>query len=479
MARPKANSKASSGHHGGSHHGASRGTSVDELLPPPSPPVTRQKAASTIVQEPKKSKRQQRKTKKEAEAENDHDDSSSSSSSGDHVAATTKAAASTARAKASRAVKGVKREYDEKAREVKQVVDEISSTLSASSPSSAAALSFVARLPLPGALAPSVNTKRALRAVVATAVASTVLSGAGRVLIDWLATTPLHPWDTWKAYGKTVATPGITSFLVAVAVRIFKHAIAWRSISNLVALDVLSYGPIVYLLSFFYDVSLPATVLFEGINLAADVASLSAWRWLRGEHEDDYAAETRRGKKTTAKARQTVANQMATLYDDPRTFFWSSAFSAVLYAFTFVQACRFFLPATLVVHFSGIHTVEPARTQPLFIKSSAASLRDAFWAVVLSVPALGLSAVCGVAAHTFVFGGRPSTGASRGVSAATAYNKTVAVRTAVLSLFVGVSIFARCFFGIRGVDVVGAAVFASIFAVAPLLVGAGLGFAGV
>ena len=230
----------------------------------------------------------------------------------------------------------------------------------------------------------------------------------------------------------------------------------------------------IYLLSSYYNVPLSATLFSEGINFASEFVPLLLHHYvLHRRHveavdEDDSDIE-----------------EEILLYDksvplDAISYVYSSMFAAVLYGFTFVQACRFFLPTTLVVHFLGIATVEPARAHPLS-RSAPLTFYEVFSAVFQSVPAVLLNLASGIAARTFIFNHHYGlTDVSPGFSRSAAlHRRIITVRTAVLALSVGLSIFIHCFFNIQGVDAVGASTFASIWTVAPLLVGVGLGFAGV
>lgn len=163
-------------------------------------------------------------------------------------------------------------------------------------------------------------------------------------------------------------------------------------------------------------------------------------------------------------------------------------FAAAIYNFVYVQACRFFLPSTLVVYFTGIATVDPARV-PSMLRASAPSLGEIFSAVFLSFSAMVASAICGQFSRDFIFGTIPSNkptkkGKKKATSkaftrSATFYRRSVTVNSIAASISVGLSIFMQCRYSIPGVDAYGAAVYASIWAVSPLLVGGVLCAAGV
>ncbi len=216
-------------------------------------------------------------------------------------------------------------------------------------------------------------------------------------------------------------------------------------------------------------------IISEGFEIIADIAPLLVWRWFSGYDESDYLVDEARVRDDAAR---TDSELVSTVTSDPTTFACSTFFAIVLYGFTLVQACRFFLPATLVVHFIGIATVEPARAHPLSLQEGAPSLREVLSALFLDVPAVVVTLACGIASRAFIFSG--GSAAMRYSTAALAhYRRRIAVRTVALSLAVGLDVFLRCKLGIPGVDTAGAAAFASIWSVAPLLVGAGLGYAGV
>jgi hypothetical protein len=237
------------------------------------------------------------------------------------------------------------------------------------------------------------------------------------------------------------------------------------------------------LLNSYYNVPFPAAFLSEILNYAAEQYSMDVYRYLKGPREDGDAAD------------DSDSDEFFTaMFGDIITAVYPVAFAAVIYGFVLVQACRFFLPTTLVVHFLGIATVEPARVNSLLSSSSAPSLYEVFSAVFLSISAVAVNAVCGIFSRNYIFdftksittssnnsdgnGGKnlPATSFSR---SAAIHRRTVAVRAIAASLSVGLSIFSQCLFGIPGVDAVGAAVYASIWAVAPLLVAVGLGYTGI
>lgn len=225
------------------------------------------------------------------------------------------------------------------------------------------------------------------------------------------------------------------------------------------------------MLTSYYNVPFPAAFLLKALDVVAEQNSLAAYRYLKGTSEDGNKVEDNH-------------DLFAAILRDPVTFWYPYVFATVIYGSVLVQACRFFLPTTMVVHFLGIATVEPARVHSI-LPSSAPSLYDVFSAVFLSFSALFLNFLCGISSRDFIFGSARSSSNSNSLAAtsfsrsAAVYRRTVALRAVAASLSVGLSIFSQCLFGIPGVDAVGAATFASIWAVAPLLVGVGLGYTGI
>lgn len=322
---------------------------------------------------------------------------------------------------------------------------------------------------LPGVLSQSVDTWEAVRGIMACAAAAAAGALTARVFFDWIASGEMLGWDAWLAYMRTVALPSFLSAVTALAMRIVKLGLTWGSVTNMVALDVLAYAPLVYLFSSFYGIAPSAALSSAAIDLVADVLPILAWKQFVVDVAVDEGAINE--DEAVALEMEELATESAVLRD-PVTFSLSSAFAAVLYGFTFVQACRFFLPTTFVLHFLDIATVEPARVLPL--STLPTSLSDVGSAIFLSWPGFLLNVLCGTAARSFLF-----SDADVPSPYSLFYRPVVAIRTAALSLAVGLNVFLQCYLNIQGVDGVGAMAYASIWTVAPVLVGLCLGLAGV
>ncbi|EFX00053.1 hypothetical protein CMQ_7055 [Grosmannia clavigera kw1407] len=323
---------------------------------------------------------------------------------------------------------------------------------------------------LPGALSPSVDTSRALGVIAVCAIVSSALSLASHMLVNWITSTSTlpPPWAAWTSYLGAMALPSALTPISSLAIRMCKISLAWGRITNVVALDVLAYGPMVYLFAVLHCIPLPAALVVAAIDLIADVLPLLAWKRLADSTTSDDDDDDGVDEAGTIKADLTSDSGG---FGDPVTYACSAAFASALYSFTFVQACRLYLPRIFVVHFWNIATVKPVRTLPISA-TFPPSVSEFGKAVFLGWPSVVLSLVCGVAAYSFIF-----TGTSSPPSASPSYKKFVAVRTAALSLVVSTNIFLQCFMGVRGIDVVGALTYAAVWAAAPLLVGAALALA--
>ncbi|CAK7266023.1 hypothetical protein SEPCBS119000_001813 [Sporothrix epigloea] len=430
---------------------------------PPSPPATRRKAYATTVEAdaPKKT-RGHRRSKSKSEYSQDGDGVGSDDDNKLIAAAANRAGRT--RAKAAKTSSVASREVDRSLRKAKKVVSELSDTFEETR-----------SWPLPGSLSyVSEGDLGELGRMAMWSIASLIVSAAARSLFGMLSTGWSQTWVTFPSHAYTADLSSIGSVLAMFASRMLRMTLSngYLALPNLIALNVLYYGPIIFLLSTYYDVPLTATLFSEGIDFASDLVPLFLHRYVLRRTKEPLPEDE--GDK----------NDGFLLYDnsisfDPVSYVYSSVLAAVLYAFTFVQACRLFLPKTLVVHFYGIATVEPARVYSLS-PSTMPKLHELFSAVFQSVPTVLLNLACGTAARTFIFNHQYGlSDASPGFSHSAAFfRRVVALRTATLSLSVGLSIFLHCYYNIPGVDAVGAAAFASIWAVAPLLVGVGLASTG-
>lgn len=154
--------------------------------------------------------------------------------------------------------------------------------------------------------------------------------------------------------------------------------------------------------------------------------------------------------------------------------------AATIYSVTLFAAYSSYLPVTLVTYFDNIPTIAAAHSES-----------------VMSL--LPLSLVLGLAARSFIF--TPATAFSLNSSGANVvtfdpstanlwetvkYNvwgysprsKVVITRTALLAVTSGVNTFLQCFVTIEGVEAVGAAAYAAVWAVAAVVSGCSLGYVG-
>ncbi|CAK7230213.1 hypothetical protein SCUCBS95973_007497 [Sporothrix curviconia] len=457
MARPKSSKS--------SHKGVEDSVTVATEAPP-SPPTTRNKtyAAVAEVNPPKKTRKHRRSKSKSEHSHNG--DSVDTDDDDNKLASAVAKKTEKARPKASKASSATKKQLDSSLRKAKKVVGELSDSFEEAR-----------TWPLPGVLSDIVEGDVGeLGRMAVWSLVSLIVSTSTRVALGAMTTGWSQTWVSWPSYFGTEDLPSIGSFAAMLVSRMIRMTLSngYLAIPNLAAINILYYGPIVYLLSSYYNVPLSSTLFSEGINFASEFVPLFLHHYVLQRRSTKAADED-----------ESDDEDDILLYDksvkfDAVSFAYSSVFAAVLYGFTFVQACRFFLPTILVVHFFGIATVEPARAHPL-LRSTPLTIHEVFSAVFQSVPAVLLNLACGVAARTFIFNHHYGlTEVSPGFSRSAAlYRRIVTVRTAALSLSVGLSIFLHCFFNIQGVDAVGASVFASIWAVAPLLVGVGLAFTGV
>lgn len=159
--------------------------------------------------------------------------------------------------------------------------------------------------------------------------------------------------------------------------------------------------------------------------------------------------------------------------------------SALVYSVVLFLANRFLLPNTLVLHFAGIPTIQPAA--------------DAVFLGFGSPTSQVLSLLFGVAARTFIFTPfvtTPSTpqdqknaefdpvNATLGQTIAwnlwgyTTQTKVSLRRTAVAMLFTAVGTYLDTALAIKGVEPYGAAVYAGVWVIAALVTGLSLRYVG-
>ncbi|ERT00783.1 hypothetical protein HMPREF1624_02016 [Sporothrix schenckii ATCC 58251] len=422
----------------------------------PSPPTTRKRAAAEAASatdvSPKSTRKGGRSKNKPRASHDDGNDSAEDKDLGTIVvegAEKARGKAATAARSPKKAAASTKKERDKSLRKARKVVDEVADTFNASP-----------HWPLPGVLSQAVQDKgRALRGIVFIAVSSSLLASGGRLALRWLATAWSQTWISEASYFSTAGPTHIQPFAASVAARILRLAASWGSAGNLSALQALSSAPIIYLLNSYYNVPFVSAFLAEAVTIGAETIMLEVYEGFAGSNELEE---------------EDFGEVLTDMFRDITAFTAPYAFAAVIYGFVLVQACRFFLPATLVIHFLGIATVEPARVPTLLSISPPPSLYQVFSAVFLSFSAVVVNTVSGFFSRNFIF----NVASSGPNNSAASYRRTVALRAVTTSLSVGANIFVQCLHGIPGVDAVGAAAFASIWAVAPLFVAVGLGYTG-
>ncbi|CAK7202647.1 hypothetical protein SEUCBS139899_005373 [Sporothrix eucalyptigena] len=423
--------------------------------PEPLPPITRKKtaAAAVVAESPKKMKKHRR-----SKSKSEDDDVEIASAVAD------KAEKAKVKAKAAKVSSATKKELDRSLRKAKKVVNDLSDSFEATP-----------HWPLPGALFQNLEERKAVfKSISVFAFLSVFLSTGTRIILSKLPSLWSQTWVSWDKYLVTEELPSVGSIISAFVIRFLKLSVAYgtyNTVPNLVAINILCYAPIIYLLSSYYNVPLSAALFSESISFFSELMPIYVDLFTFGEEiEDEIEDEDEDGG----------VSLVDTAVFDFTSFAYTAVYAAALYGFTFVQACRFFLPSTLVVHFFGIATVEPARAHPLS-RSDPLTLSEVFLAVFQSVSAMLLNLACGVAARFYIFNYSygPNDLNPRITRSAALHRRIITLRSAAASVTVGLSIFFYCLFNIQGVDAVGASAFASIWAVAPLLVGAGLGYAGV
>ncbi|KAK7428476.1 hypothetical protein QQZ08_004914 [Neonectria magnoliae] len=292
-----------------------------------------------------------------------------------------------------------------------------------------------------------------LLAVLSFCMASLGYSLLGEVTKGELAAVS-RSQDTWTEVGVLAGWRGI------------ELALGWfgkLDSLDVAMLDVLSHSPHFYLLSTFYNLS-PSTALSAlAIDLTSVAVPFYLLRPLSAVHTPSAAA------KLPNRELLDVALQL-----------YTAALSTGIYSVVLVLSMHFVLPRILVVYFARLPTVEPAYA--------------ASYASVLPVTTL-----FGIAASTFIFAPFATTGhvkeddkvaafdpveASLGETVwwnawgYTAKTKVVIRRTAVAVLVSAVNTYLACSRTVYGVEPLGAAAYAGVWAFAALCTGVGLGFVG-
>ncbi|KAM0562143.1 hypothetical protein ACHAPJ_002587 [Fusarium lateritium] len=230
-------------------------------------------------------------------------------------------------------------------------------------------------------------------------------------------------------------------------------------------LDLLSHGPHYYLLSSFYGLSWATAASGLAIDIASVAVPFYLLRPLSTIHTSSAAAAAGLPNRE--------------LLDLPLQSY-TAALSTGIYTVVLVLSLRFILPRILVVNYSGVPTLEPAY--------------NASYAAILPVTTL-----FGIAASTFIFAPFATTARAKeddkinefdpvaaslgetvwwNVWGYTVKTKVVIRRTAVAALVAAVNTFLASSKTLYGVDAVGAAAYAGVWAFAAICSGIGLGFVG-
>ncbi|KPM37759.1 hypothetical protein AK830_g8796 [Neonectria ditissima] len=314
--------------------------------------------------------------------------------------------------------------------------------------------SLVARAPSPARRsALPVAVQFPLLATLSFCLASLGYSLLGEVTKGELAAVS-RSQDTWTEVGVLAGWRGI------------ELALGWfgkLDSLDVAMLDLLSHGPHLYLLSAFYNLSLSTAFSAMAVDLISVAVPFYLLRPLSAVHTPSAAA------KLPNRELLDVVLQV-----------YTAALSTGIYSVVLVLSMHFVLPRIFVVYFANIPTVEPA-----YAASYASTLP--------------VTALFGIAASTFIFAPFATTGhvkeddkiaafdpveASLGETVwwnawgYTAKTKVVIQRTAVAVFVSAVNTYLACSKTVYGVEALGAAAYASVWAFAALCTGVGLGFVG-
>ncbi|KAI0180979.1 hypothetical protein GGR52DRAFT_13701 [Hypoxylon sp. FL1284] len=246
---------------------------------------------------------------------------------------------------------------------------------------------------------------------------------------------------------------------VVVGARLFELALGWFGNYDgydITALNLLSSGPLLYLLYAFYETPASALLLTLAIETSATYVPFRLLRPLSTAHADPARAPNA----------EIVADRPIALL--------TALLAGAVYSVTLFFAYATYLPSYLVVHFAGLPSV--------------ASAHEASYVGLLPV-----TLVLGSAARSFVFA--PADEAARAQrfdpAAASlrdtvrwnfwgwsAQAKVVIRRTALLMLASGVGTFVQTRMTVDGVETPGAAAWASVWVLAAAVTGLGLAAVG-
>jgi len=266
-----------------------------------------------------------------------------------------------------------------------------------------------------------------------------------------------------------------TDLVIPCGWRTSELALAWYSgfdALDVAALSVLSCGPTLYLLHAFYNIPFTEALLAMSVNVYAAYLPFYFLRPLSVFH--DPAKVTGLPKPNKGVITDPVI-QVATI-----------AFSAAVYGVTILAAYLTFLPTNLVLYFSGIPSVEAAHPLDKGVQG------------YLSL--LPVALLLGVAAREFIFTPTAAQSATTADERVEKFDpekadlketvwwnlwgwhsatKVNVARTATAAVISGGSTLLQCRMAIRGVETTGAVAYASVWAFAVILAGAGMGLIGV
>ncbi|KYK60166.1 hypothetical protein DCS_01301 [Drechmeria coniospora] len=293
-----------------------------------------------------------------------------------------------------------------------------------------------------------------LRFALATAM-SFVIASLGYSIVSELSEGELaslsRRQDTWGELAMLVSW------------RITELAVAW--IGNLDGLDVaamdfLSHGPTLYLLTTFYSLSRRTALSALVVDVLSAAVPFAILRPLSDFHCRSKAA------------RRELLDWSLQLY--------TATLATVIYTVTLILSLRFLLPRYLAIYFSGLPTLVPA------YMASYGGL----------VPVMALF---GVAASTFIFAPFAATGKCKeddkledfdpvqatlgqtvwwNVWGYSAKTKVVIRRTTMAMFVTGINTFLACAMTVQGVQSTGAMAYAAVWASAVIFTGLGLGLVG-
>ncbi|PHH83045.1 hypothetical protein CDD82_3847 [Ophiocordyceps australis] len=288
-------------------------------------------------------------------------------------------------------------------------------------------------------------------AVLSFAIASMGYSFVGEYSNGALATVS-RSQETWSEVA------------VLAGWRLIELALAWfggLDALDVAAMDLLSHAPALYLLAAFYSLS-PLTALAA---LTVDVASAAVPVMLL--------------RPLTRSHRLMAKLHNSELVDLP-LYLYTTALATGIYTVVLMLSMRFILPRILVLHFSGLPSLEAAYT------ASYASL-------------LPVTLFFGAAASTFIFAPFAMTAKSEedkqverfdpvtatlgqtfwwNVWGYTSKTKVIILRTAATVFATGVNTYLACTRTMFGVEPTGATLYAAVWVSAALCTGFGLGLVG-